>query len=390
VRIVFNVFGADGHFLPMLPLATALQTVGHDVLFVTGSEYCAEIEERGFDVVGVPGDSFSWDWRVGRQDAVRGLTGVDRVRYTIEAFLEQSVVHARQLVDVYRRIRPDVAVREKSAWGAWLAGELVDVPVASFDFAPVPAELFRELVGDLFQKARAQVGLPHDDDLGSLDRWLTIVGAPPRWCPAECFRPTTHLFQPPSDPPGGSPPSWFDAMPDRPTVYVTLGTIFNEAPGVFDLIFRAVTHLDVNVVATVGQTIDPATFGRLPDHVHLERYIPQGLVLPRCSAVIAHGGYGSVMGSLRHGLPIVTIPLVAADNVINAGRIEQLGAGITVNEDDRSSAAIVAAISAVVERPRYRDAARQIADEMAALPSLPEAARLIERLAAERQPILAG
>jgi UDP:flavonoid glycosyltransferase YjiC (YdhE family) len=388
MRIVFNVFGADGHFLPMVPLATALRAAGQDVSFVTGAEYCETVRDTGFDAIGVPLDMLSGDLE-DRRAAIRDRSGVERLRYTIEMFLEQSVIHAGHLVDIFERTRPDVGVRETTAWGAWMAGELVGVPVASFDYAPAPAGLFSNVLGDLFENARAQVGLPPDEKLASLDHWLTIVGAPPRWYPPECFRPTTHLFQPPDDPIGGSLPDWFDTLPDQPTVYVTLGTVFNETPGIFDMVFESVADLKVNVVATVGQNLDPATFEPLPDHVRVERFMPQALVLPHCDAVIAHGGYGSLMGSLRHGLPIVTIPLAAADNAINASRVEQLGVGIAVTEDARSSAGIRAALGAVLEEPRYRSASRQIAGDMAALPPLTDSAALITRLATERQPILA-
>ncbi|HSV66149.1 MAG TPA: hypothetical protein VLJ59_09630 [Mycobacteriales bacterium] len=32
--------------------------------------------------------------------------------------------------------------------------------------------------------------------------------------------------------------------------------------------------------------------------MHVERYVPQSVVLPRCSVVVSHGGSGSVIGAL--------------------------------------------------------------------------------------------
>jgi UDP:flavonoid glycosyltransferase YjiC (YdhE family) len=270
-----------------------------------------------------------------------------------------------------------------------MAGELLDLPVACIDFSPAPTGFFAAAVGDLFQAARAQVGLGPDVDLTSLDRWLTVVGAPPGWFPPECFRSTTHLFQPPDDPSdGGTLPSWFSELPGRTTVYVTLGTVFNETPGLFPMVFEAVSDLDANVVATVGKTVDPAGFRPLPKHVRVEQFIPQALVLPRCDAVIAHGGYGSLMGALRHGLPVVSVPLAAADNSLNARRVEDLSAGIAVGERARSSEMIGSAIRAVLMEPRYREAAGRVAAAMAALPPFTDAVGLIERLAVERKPVL--
>jgi UDP:flavonoid glycosyltransferase YjiC (YdhE family) len=94
------------------------------------------------------------------------------------------------------------------------------------------------------------------------------------------------------------------------------------------------------------------------------------------------------MGALRHGIPIVAIPLPVPDNRLNAARVAQLGAGIAVDEDERSPDTIRDALRSVLQEPRYRDAARKVAAEMADLPPFTDAVVLIERLARQRQPIL--
>ncbi|MGH3451936.1 MAG: glycosyltransferase [Haloechinothrix sp.] len=43
------------------------------------------------------------------------------------------------------------------------------------------------------------------------------------------------------------------------------------------------------------------------------------MVLPRCDAAVSHGGSGSVMGALAHGLPQVLFPM-GADQPQNAAR----------------------------------------------------------------------
>ena len=162
--------------------------------------------------------------------------------------------------------------------------------------------------------------------------------------------------------------------------YVTLGTTFNGEPGVFEMVLEGLRDVDGNVIATTGGAIDPTSFGPQPVHVRLARYIPQGALLARCNAVVAHGGYGSLMGALKHGLPVVSVPLAAPDNVVNASRLEQLGAGLAVHEDTRSSRAVTEAVRAVLTDGRYRVAAQGLADEIAALPSPTEVATLVNQL----------
>lgn len=386
MRVLVNVVGADGHFLPMVPLARGLEAAGHDVVFAIDRSYVSVVDARGFKSLPLdPPKDMSSDEVVAESIA---RVGLDRFRYQIGGFLEVAVTNATRIVDLVEHHRPDVLVRETTGWAGWLAGELLDVPVAMFDFSPTPAGFFRETLGDLFDEARRAVGLPSDPDLASLDKWLTLIGAPPGWFPPECFHPTTHLLQPPEDPlDGGSLPAWFDCLPDRPTVYVTLGTVFNNTPGAFDAVLTAVADLDANVIVTVGRSTDPDAYA-VPEHVRVERFIPQALLLPHCDAVIAHGGYGSLMGALRQGIPVVALPLAAGDNELNARRVEKLGAGIAIRENHRSPAAILTAAVAILTEPSYRQAAQRVAAGLASLPTFLHAVPLVERLAHGRQPVL--
>ena len=182
-------------------------------------------------------------------------------------------------------------------------------------------------------------------------------------------------------------PPWVEDLPERPTVYATLGTALTDAHGVFETIFDALSGEDINVIATFGRT-DPTLLGPLPDNVRIERYIPQTLILPLCDAVIVHGGYGSVMKAIRRGLPLVVVPMVALDNRLNADRVASLGAGVTIHPEERSSAAIIRdAVRAVLTEPSYREAARSVAVSVTTLPPLEEAARLIEQLSTTRRPV---
>ena len=78
--------------------------------------------------------------------------------------------------------------------------------------------------------------------------------------------------------------------------------------------------------------MDPAQFQPLPAHLHIERYIPQTLLLPQCDAVIFHGGYNSLHSTLWHGLPMIITPLGAGDQYPTGLLCEKLGAGIMVKE----------------------------------------------------------
>jgi MGT family glycosyltransferase len=137
----------------------------------------------------------------------------------------------------------------------------------------------------------------------------------------------------------------------------------------------------------VGSEIDPGELGPVPGNVHVERYIPQSVVLPQCSAVVSHGGSGSVLGALAHGRPMVLLPM-GADQPLNAARCEALGVGRVLDALRATPETVREAVSAVLSDRTYRAAAEGIRDEIAALPDWKHAVTLLERLVAEGRPVL--
>lgn len=117
-------------------------------------------------------------------------------------------------------------------------------------------------------------------------------------------------------------PAWIGDLPPQdttPRVYITLGTVF-EHPGIFEVILDGLKDEPMSVIVTVGRQIDPERFGAQPPNVHIEQYIPQSLLFPHCDLVVCHGGSGTSLSALDHGLPIVMVPLGADQLYVQAGR----------------------------------------------------------------------
>ncbi len=112
--------------------------------------------------------------------------------------------------------------------------------------------------------------------------------------------------------------------------------------------------------------------------------MPQSLLFPRCDAVVCHGGTGTVMAVLGHGLPLVLAP-VAADQPDNARRCEDLGVARVVPADGRTPEAFRDAVRAVLGDPNYRRNAGRLREEMAHQPGPEEAVGWLERLATEQR-----
>src|SRR5918997_1079412 len=179
----------------------------------------------------------------------------------------------------------------------------------------------RLMLAEPLARHREQFGLPPDPEVRMPFRHLHMCFTPPAWDGTSAPRPpnTRFLRHASTLAPGARLPDWVERLPDRPTVLASLGTVFNNTPGVLEAIVRALAEEPVNVIVAIGRDVDPARFGPHPDHVRLEAYVPQALLLPRCAAFITHGGFNSVKEALSEGVPMVVVP-ISADQPYSAER----------------------------------------------------------------------
>ena len=153
----------------------------------------------------------------------------------------------------------------------------------------------------------------------------------------------------------------------RPLVYVTLGTVQNRLPLLAPAV-AALARLPVRVLVTVGPDGDPDALGAQPDHVHVERWVDQPLVLQHCDVVVSHAGSGTFLGALAEGLPQLCLPQ-AADQFRNSEGGLRAGAAVVLGPDESSPEAIAGAVGALLTDEALRRRARGVADEIAAMPS---------------------
>ncbi len=138
----------------------------------------------------------------------------------------------------------------------------------------------------------------------------------------------------------------------------------------------------LNVIVTVGPSRDPEELGAQPANVRVERYLPHSLLLPSCDAVVAHGGSGTMLAALAHGLPLVLLPQ-GANQFSNAERCTAVGAAIRLLPPEVEPAAVRTAVRAVLEQPGYRRRAREVAGAIERMPAPHAVVPLLEAVAAQ-------
>ena len=386
MRILFTTHPMSGHYHPLQPVATAALRAGHEVAFATGTSCADSVERSGFKffAAGANPDEPDVEATVTQGEA---LTGLDQMLFALtQLFLgvlaERMAPDLERVVDDYR---PDVMISEITEFVGPMLAEKLGLPAVSLQFGVIhPREALIPVLGPRVRALRERLGLDNPEQVaGSLERALHLVFATPSYqLPGVDLGENTFLYQPRVFDRSGDErlPAWFAELRERPIVYGTLGTVpvFNARPGALRSIIDALGACDVHGVVTCGRNQDPAGFGPLPDNVRLERYIPQSLLLPHCSAVIGHGGYGTTMGSLCFGVPMVITPL-GADQPIHAARCSDLGLAEVIQPEQVTAKALASALQRVLTTPSYTERAQAFQRELTALPPVEEA---IERVRA--------
>lgn len=144
--------------------------------------------------------------------------------------------------------------------------------------------------------------------------------------------------------------------------------------------------LQVRVLATVGPRGDPEAFGPQPENVTIARYIPQTAILPHASAVISHGGSGTVLAAMAAGLPQLCLPQFA-DQPQNAAAVADAGVGLALQVNALDHQMIRESLTRLLTEAAFRSRALALREEITSMPSPEAIAALLPELATHGFPL---
>ena len=170
-----------------------------------------------------------------------------------------------------------------------------------------------------------------------------------------------------------------------PLVLVSFSTMPEQGSvAKFQNAIDALAALPIRGVVTTGDSIDPGAL-RPAANVAVFATADHDQLLRRASAVITHGGHGTMMRTLSRGLPMVVIPGMAADQPVNARAVQDWGAGIAL-PSDADAAAMRQAVREVLDSPQPRQRARELSRYFAGVDGAANAADEVEASLAIHQP----
>ncbi|MEV7091492.1 nucleotide disphospho-sugar-binding domain-containing protein [Amycolatopsis sp. NPDC051045] len=374
MRLLFTSLGSFGHTFPLVPLAVAARDAGHDVVFATSEDFLPQLRKAGLETA-VAGlaikDAF------GQAFAEAGPSGPRRPPGDIpreELFPVVAKVFGElmpkrfvaDLLPLFEHVRPELVVSEAGNSGGAFAALKAGLPVVAHGFGRVSSDdPMAVMIRAAIREHGATLGIEVGEDLAFGGPFIDI-------CPESVQEPgfVARTRRVPLRPvgwsePGELPPGVLDKR--RPLVYLTLGTAMGHA-GVLTEAIAGLSGLDVDVLVATGPSLPDDALGEVPENVRLEAWVPQAALLPHVDLVVHHGGSGTTLGAFGAALPQLLMPQ-GADQFSNADTVLAAGVGDRLLGTEVTAEAVAAKARHLLTDSSVRDAARVLAEEVAAMPS---------------------
>jgi UDP:flavonoid glycosyltransferase YjiC (YdhE family) len=359
VRALVITWAPGGNLPPLLAAASLLEGRGHRVTVLGSGETRDAARRLGLGVIGYrrsPDPDTDVDFEAQADRLMATMAGAE------------IALDAR---DALAELRPDLAVVDCMLPAAIAAARAVGTPTASlvhFLYGLARTQMLRAGGGwttDLRSLAATHrmLGLAAPSD--GLSAWeapeLLLVTAP-RWLDVDCDAPANVLH---AGPLGVCvrPPRPVTAGEPRRVLLTFSTTVIEGQTALIDRVCDAVAGLDLDAVLTLGPAVDRDAV-RVPDGVEVLAFADHDRLMPGSAAVIGHGGLGTVLRALAHGVPHLLLPL-GRDQAFNADRVEQLEAAIRLAADAPPARIRIGLRELLTDR-RFRAAAASAARRIAA------------------------
>ncbi len=394
MRFLFTSAALPGHldWGGYLRTAVALQAQGHDVLWVSGQEVAATVQEVGVPLSVAP----TVGWRLPLPAAQPAQA---RHLRALAGWLEPDEVcrGVESLCAAAAAFRPDALVSELFVTAAPVVAERLGLPLAICGWPaqatppPSPDPTARQALAEArtrlaaIWQATGVTGRYWSDANGfwPVSPTRHIVYFSPRWYGSGLpLLPQTACVGGTAQPPQGAQPDFLAALPTgRPLVLVTLGSLFTDDIHFFTLVAQAVAGVGGHSVAVVGHSaLAPDLAERLRQrrlpHTTLLDWVNYDWLFPRLAAAVHHGGVATTHAAICHGLPQLIIPH-AGDQALQARRAAATGVGVHLAPAATNPATLQAALHDLLANPLWRTRAAHLQAEFGALGGPAHAARLL-------------
>ncbi|GCE07680.1 macrolide family glycosyltransferase [Dictyobacter aurantiacus] len=388
---IFFSLPFTGHINPALPVIRELVQRGERIFVYASEEFRGKVEYTGAHFRSYGQYDLAEASMVGNP-----LKVMDLYLKPLPDLMEKCLPEARE-------IQPDYIIHDAAIpWGAMIA-ELLQVPAVGSQAVLLikskmllfnPSQAFRMM--SFFIEARKEAR--------AIDAVLKTVAQKYQLKPktgleaihydgditlaytSRAFQPMEHLFEenfifvgPTVEDRGEQIDFPLEQLGDRPLIYISLGTIFNNHPDFYRMCLEAFANTKYQVVLSTGRWVQPEDLGPLPENFLAGQYVPQLQVLSRAALFISHGGMNSAMEAMWYGVPLLLVP-AWGDQFWIAQHIEKLGAGKVCLPSRITASRLRSLAEEVLSQPAYAQVSKRIGKSLQAAGGAKKAADAIEDL----------
>jgi UDP:flavonoid glycosyltransferase YjiC (YdhE family) len=406
MKILFATLPFDGHFNPLTGVAMHLKAAGHDVRWYAGPSYAAKLER-----LGIPHFPFQRATEINGDNIGvlfperAGLHGLALLRFELKTiFVNNSVKYFEDVQDIDATYPFDVLFCDAGFYAMKLVKEKLGKRVCAFGVVPsmesakdappnfVGLKPAKTAIGRLVHQAMRSMmdGMVMNEGKGIYNGMLAAQGLAPIEGPLSDipYRSPDVLFQsgvagfayPRRDP---NPKVMFVgpllpyqagiattfSHPEklekyRRTILISQGTADNKDLGkLIEPALEALKDTGALLIVATGYSRTEELRKSYPqENIVIEDYVDFDFILQHTDLFICNGGYGSILLSLSHGVPVLVAGIREGKNDVNA-HVDYFGVGIDLHSESPKSADIRRAAERVLAEPRWKQAVARLQKE---------------------------
>jgi UDP:flavonoid glycosyltransferase YjiC (YdhE family) len=357
MKVLLTPMGSAGDTYPFVALGLELKRRGHEVTIITGEPFASLVTSLGLEYVQLLtkqeyrdaiDDPELWHPRRGFRKVASLIAEPIRRTFRLvqERYEPGKTIVVSHSLDVASRVLQDKtgmpAVTVHLAPILFRTNHLTPVPTGTLEISRWPTWAKRALwwavdrwmidppICPVVNELRAEVGLkPVHRIFGDwLHSPLLTIGLFPDWFappqpdwPAQAKLTSFPLWDAPTTAIASEEVRHYLDVGEPPIVF-TPGSANIHAHNFFSAAIEACQILNRRgLLLTRHAEHLPAS---LPPLIHRFDYAPLREILPRCAALVHHGGIGTTAAALAGGVPQLIMPM-SHDQPDNAARVDRLG-----------------------------------------------------------------
>ncbi|MED1559112.1 macrolide family glycosyltransferase [Bacillus paramycoides] len=368
-RVLFINVGSEGHINPTIQVVEELIARGEEVVYFSIEAFRERIEKTGATVRTIDDEKFLQAFLSG---------GRNYIHERINGLLHTADLVIPGVLEQIEGEHFDYIIHDSMFGCGRLIAQILKLPAINSctSFAQdetsfermldhlsknIPVEIndrinndFQSLKTGIKEKYGVEIQSPYEVFCNPAP--LTIVYTTREFQPfGDAFDETFKFVGPSISAPIAKEGFDYTLIKEENPIYISLGTVFNEAIDFYKLCIKAFENSNHTIVMSIGSKTKISDLGDIPENFIVKNYVPQTELLTYSKLFITHGGMNSTHEGLSNGVSLVVIPQ-SADQPVIAKQVESIGAGVQLHMKELTEDQLRESVDLVLNNPSFKEA----------------------------------